>query len=312
MTKKPTLTIGIPAYNEENNIRNLIESILIQRQDNFKLEKIIVACDRCSDKTEEVVKSISQNNKNVHLISGKKRVGKSSRLNQLYSLNNSDLILTIDGDVILSEPSVISKMVNALKKKNVLAVSANNQPVKARKFTEKIYNAGYKMWYEIRKDYQNGSNLNNVHGMANCLRKPLARSIKYPQTTADGAYLFLMTKKQGGEFRFVKDALVLFSSPNNINDFVEQALRNLRSKHHLAKLLGAYIYEEQKIPKKFKIKGILKSLIADPLYTTLAIFFNIWIRKHPGLKQESYENGVWKISRSTKRAINIKMESSLA
>lgn len=313
MNKKPTLTIGIPAYNEENNIANLIESILFQKQENFMLEKIIVACDGCNDKTEDIVKNIVKRNKNIQLVSGKKRLGKSTRLNQLHKLNKSDFILTIDGDVILSEQKVLAKMIHAFNSNEVLAVAANNQPVNAETFIEKIYNAGYKMWYEIRKDYKGGDNLNNVQGMATCLKKSFAKKIGYPKTTGDGAYLFLMTMKHKGKLRFVKDAVVLFNSPNNFDDILVQASRNLRSKHMLANHLGVQVYKEQKIPKTLKIKGILKSIFSDPFYTILAIILNIWIRRHLIEIKKIYKRGVWKISKSTKRGINkLAAEGSLA
>lgn len=304
MRKKPTLTIGIPAYNEENNIANLIDSVLFQKQENFILEKIIVACDGCNDKTEDIIKNIAKRNENIQLVSGKKRLGKSTRLNQLYKLNKSDFILTIDGDVILSEPKVLAKMIRAFNSNDVLAVAANNQPVNAETFIEKTYNAGYKMWYEIRKDYKGGDNLNNVQGMATCLRKSFAKKIRYQETTGDGAYLFLLKMKHKGKLRFVKNAVVLFNSPNNFDDFLVQASRNLRSKHMLANQFGEQVYKEQKIPRTLKIKGILKSMYSDPFYTVLAIILNIWIRRHLIEMKKIYKRGVWKISESTKRGID--------
>jgi glycosyltransferase involved in cell wall biosynthesis len=52
---KLTVTIGIPAYNEEKSISNLLDSIIEQTQKDYVLEKVIVACDGCTDKTSEVV-----------------------------------------------------------------------------------------------------------------------------------------------------------------------------------------------------------------------------------------------------------------
>jgi len=83
MNNKPTITIGIPAYNEEQNIANMLDSVLAQKG-SFKLEKIIVACDGCLDKTPDIVRKFQMQNKNIILLEGKRREGKLYRLNQFY------------------------------------------------------------------------------------------------------------------------------------------------------------------------------------------------------------------------------------
>src|SRR3990167_8880996 len=122
-------------------------------------------------------------------------------------------------------------MVRALENENVLLVSANNQPVKAKTFVEKIYNAGYKMWYEIRKDYRKGDNLNNIHGMATGIKKSFSKSFRIMKVSGDGAFLYMTMLKKKGKFRFVKEAIVLFRSVDNIEDLVVQVTRRLAAKH---------------------------------------------------------------------------------
>ena len=73
MYKKPTVTIGIPAYNEEANIKNLLDSILSQIQNNFIIDEIIVVSDGSSDKTADIVRSL--NNSLINLIEDKERLG---------------------------------------------------------------------------------------------------------------------------------------------------------------------------------------------------------------------------------------------
>ena len=65
---KQTVTIGIPAHNEAENISYLLRSILRQKQRNYKLEKIIVVCDGCTDNTEDKVKQFAKKHKIVELI----------------------------------------------------------------------------------------------------------------------------------------------------------------------------------------------------------------------------------------------------
>ena len=51
MNKKLTVSVGIPAYDEEANIKSLLEAILQQRQENFILKSIIVVSDGSTDRT---------------------------------------------------------------------------------------------------------------------------------------------------------------------------------------------------------------------------------------------------------------------
>ena len=72
--KLTSLSIGIPAYNEEGNITFLVNSILKQKLSGFILKEIIIVCDGCSDKTVSLVKSL-KNNK-IKLIVNSQRQGK--------------------------------------------------------------------------------------------------------------------------------------------------------------------------------------------------------------------------------------------
>ena len=56
---KITLSIGIPAYNEQANIRNLLDSIFMQKRDRFEISEVIVLSDASSDQTNNIVKNYS-------------------------------------------------------------------------------------------------------------------------------------------------------------------------------------------------------------------------------------------------------------
>ena len=51
MSSKPTVTVGISAYNEEHAFPALLESLLKQSQTSFVFEKIIVVSDGSTDNT---------------------------------------------------------------------------------------------------------------------------------------------------------------------------------------------------------------------------------------------------------------------
>ena len=52
MVKKQTVTIGIPAYNEEQNIGVLLSKLLAQKQIHYKLKEILIYLDGSIDHTK--------------------------------------------------------------------------------------------------------------------------------------------------------------------------------------------------------------------------------------------------------------------
>src|SRR3989344_3768380 len=102
MTKKLTVTIGIPAYNEQENIQAMLKSVLAQKGNNFVIKKIVVVSDGSSDQTVSKVKEIQKESHLISLVEGKTRKGKIIRLNKIYSLNKSDILFTFDADIVLA------------------------------------------------------------------------------------------------------------------------------------------------------------------------------------------------------------------
>jgi len=73
MNNKITLNVSIAAYNSEKTIEKLINTILMQKQTNFKFESIVIHSDCSSDNTVKIVKKMKSNL--LHIIDAKKRLG---------------------------------------------------------------------------------------------------------------------------------------------------------------------------------------------------------------------------------------------
>ncbi len=94
----------IPAHNEEDGIEKTLLSIINQ---TYKVEKILVACDNCTDNTEEICEKMSSQYHNIFYFStvnNYKR--KAGALNQAFSRierEDWDFLLQMDADSILRE-----------------------------------------------------------------------------------------------------------------------------------------------------------------------------------------------------------------
>src|SRR6185437_12418364 len=110
--KKQTVTIALSAYNEESNIKNFLLSLLVQKEEGFLLKNIIVISDGSTDSTVKIAKSVKS--KKIQIIDSKIRMGKSVRLNAIYRMLDTDILVQSDADIILKGPNVLRNIIKPL------------------------------------------------------------------------------------------------------------------------------------------------------------------------------------------------------
>jgi len=95
----PSITIVIPAFNEEEVIADTIQNKLDQKYPKDKVT-IIVVSDESEDKTDEIIENFVNSHNNVKLIRQIPRKGKTSGLNLAFHEITSDLIVFSDANSI--------------------------------------------------------------------------------------------------------------------------------------------------------------------------------------------------------------------
>ncbi len=96
---KPLISVIIPAYNEEKHIEKSLISIINSSYKNYEL---IVVCDSCSDKTEEISKKYTEN---IYSIDHK---NVSKTRNYGAHKAKGDILVFFDADTICSENYFLS------------------------------------------------------------------------------------------------------------------------------------------------------------------------------------------------------------
>ena len=275
-----TVTIGIPAHNEEANIGKLLDSIKIQIGKEFILEKVIVACDGCTDNTNSIVKSYSKKYKIIKLIDDGKRFGKPERLNNFYKMNTSDILIIFDADTVLGSPFVINEFAKAFKNSEIGLVGGNDTPQIPKNFVQKMAAVWIDVWYESRVDFNEGVTVNNHKGCASALSRSLCKKMEIPKeiVVGDEDYVYFKAKLLGYKFKFAKKAIVYYSVPSTVNEFFVQTTRFLNTKNDIAKYFGDWIYKEFKIPNIRKVRALFIVFIKEPFYLPIAIMFQVFQR----------------------------------
>lgn len=111
--KDISITVIIPAYNEEKTIAKCLTSVLRQK---VKADEIVVVNNNSTDKTVEIAKSFS-----VRVIDEKKQ-GMISARNAGFDYVKSDIIARTDADSMVPQ-NWIAKIKELFLQRDVLAVS---------------------------------------------------------------------------------------------------------------------------------------------------------------------------------------------
>lgn len=298
-----TVTVGIPAHNEAMNIEFLLRSILKQTGDHFRLEKVYVICDGCSDDTALIAKKVAKEDLRVTVVNDHTQKGKTTRLNQLYSYNQSEYVLNVDGDILLGSDQFIESLVTAISNDpKALVVGAHLVPLRMPGFVGHIAYTNCILWNETRVDLNGGDHIANLFGQATMVTRDFSRSFVYPtHITCDEEFLYVLAKQHDG-FRYCKEAVAYFAPASNIKELRSQATRFGKERYMLQSYFGIDVDRMHEVPFEVKVKAVLKMIQVDPVFTIAAIFFNYWMQLAPSVDALN-QNGMWQPATSTKSLV---------
>lgn len=132
------ISVVVPVFNEEGNVRELHKEILeVCKKENYKFE-IIFVDDGSKDKTPEICKGL----KPLKYIRMRKNFGQTAAMDAGIKASQYDYIVTMDGDR-QNDPADIPKLVKYLEDNNLDIVSGwrkNRKDTVMKKFTSRVAN----------------------------------------------------------------------------------------------------------------------------------------------------------------------------
>src|ERR1700722_6202075 len=165
--KEITVTIGIPAYNEEQNIENVLLSLMQQKSNTISLQEIIVNSDSSSDKTETIVKRLKKKYPVITLIENKNRKGKYFRVNQLFHSSKSEILVVLDADIALKGEDFLETLVTSLvADKKAVMTAAHVELIRPKGFFAKVIHTKFVFGDFIRLSVPGYDIAANFHGAA--------------------------------------------------------------------------------------------------------------------------------------------------
>lgn len=277
--KNPSVTVAISALNEAQNITAFLRSVLAQKEEGFALEKILVISDGSTDKTAELARSLNSDKLEVREYS--ERVGKSSRLNEIYKDLKSDILVQSDADIVLERPFVIRDIIlPIILDRKVGMCGGHPKPVPASTFTEKAVNCTFDMYEPFRSLIRGGNNAFSADGRLLAFRREFIKQVNVPEDMiANDAFAYFSCLDKGFLYQYVKTAIVLFRSPQT---FAEQVKQNTRFEAAPARMSKYFpdelVIQEYRIPFVIFLKSALKQIVRHPFLCGYIFFVNAYCR----------------------------------
>ena len=113
MVKKPILSIVVPVYNEEDNIRPLFEKIQTVCEAIGDAYEVLFVDDGSKDKTFAVLSELSKQEARLSVIRFQRNAGQTAAMAAGFEFAQGERIISMDGD-LQNDPSDIPKLLEKL------------------------------------------------------------------------------------------------------------------------------------------------------------------------------------------------------
>ncbi len=246
---RPTVSVIVPAKNEEEAIQNTIMSALNSDYPQDKLD-VVVIDDGSTDKTANKIAEIAKDNKRITFIKHEVNQGKRKAMANGIKVAKGEIIISIDSDSYVKSDA-IALMVQPFTDPKVTAVCGHgNVANKSKNLLTRIQHAWYQEMFYILKSME------SYFGTVNCCSGILAAYRKddvlnildewlgqnflgIPIIISDDRQLTNLSLRGSntvstGEAKVVyqSNAIVYTIAPDNIRQFLKQQIRWRRGSLH--------------------------------------------------------------------------------
>lgn len=230
------VTVGIPTFNEEENISNLLKSLVADTPKDFIISEVIIS-DDSSDNTLEMVDKFAQNNSlNIKVMHHSCRRGAAAAWKEIFEKSIGDIIVLCDADVIVGK-NCIRELVCSIQGKIGLCAS-NPTPVQIEGLVGRASTFISNWLRSVRKTRLSQY---TTMGRALSIRSEIAKKITIPtDIIAIDLYLQCKVLEQKIEVLYNDNAVVYFRPANSMSDFTSQVIRAINGHKQIRDYVGKF------------------------------------------------------------------------
>jgi glycosyltransferase involved in cell wall biosynthesis len=298
---KTTVSIGIPAYNEEANIGRLLGDLLSQKCRGFKIAEIIVSSDGSKDATEKIVRTFRDSR--IRLITNKERKGIARGLNQLTSQAIGDILVTIDADVRILDGNFIEKLIEPIVRGRADLTSAAIKPLPPKSSFAKMLATSMGLKSALFDVIDGGNSIYTCYGLARAFSAKFYKTLNFPVSVGNDMYSYLECVSRGLKFRFVPESVAWYSLPENLEDHKKQSLRFFTALAQQEKIFAPeFVKSQLKIPFNVYLKAFFAAVPILARYPIRSLmYFLIQFSMRFKSTPESVQRHTWDVALSSKK-----------
>lgn len=225
MDEWPSVTVQLPAYNEEANIRSVVESIVSQKYSGDV--EIIVVDDGSTDDTWNVLQSLVNEYEDLIAYS-KSNSGTASTRQYALERGSNEIVVTMDGDTILKD-GALKAMVSEFGEESVVGVASNVEVLNdSENWWTKVQSIEYLVSMEMARTFQSKfRHLMVISGGCGAYRREIVERvggwIEVDETHAEDFDLTIRAHEHG-DIAFTSDAVALTVVPNSLRGWWSQRM----------------------------------------------------------------------------------------
>jgi len=221
--------VGVLVHNEEPTIEACLRAVLAEQEGRTRVRSVLVIASGCTDKTEEIVRSVADKDRRLRLVVESERTGKASALNMLLRHSSEPFVVILGGDVVFT-PGSLARLVEPLGDPSVGMTGARPAPTNPR---NGIVGHAVNILWDVHHELS--------------LRKPkLGEAIAFRRvlhsidesTLVDEASMEQVIAGHGLQLRYVPDAIVRNHGPETMREFIAQRTRIYRGHVSVATATG--------------------------------------------------------------------------
>lgn len=157
MSETGSLSVIVPAFNEEQNIVGTIEVIERATKDVVADYEILVINDCSTDQTRLLAEQASRTFKNVRVVNNEVNLGFGGSYRKGLSLAEKDYVVMVPGDNEIAESSIVN-IIGCMGKADIVvpySVPETKRPL-VRRILSSVYTEGLNFLFGLNLKYYNG------------------------------------------------------------------------------------------------------------------------------------------------------------
>jgi cellulose synthase/poly-beta-1,6-N-acetylglucosamine synthase-like glycosyltransferase len=299
------VTIGIPAYNEEQNIGILLESL---RKAIGLDHEIVLVSDGSTDRTNEIVRRLAEGDNSLRLALHHKRLGKAEAINSILREARGDIIVLLSADTHITPGSINTLLEILINDTSTGLVWAKPAPAPADLgVVANISRACFDLQSQFMVRLDQLNKLKHSTGELLVFRRGIINSLP-SDCINDDDYLALLTANKGFKVKFSSEVQVAFVPPKTIPEYLRQRRRWVYGHIQMKRMVGEFptVLEFSLVRNpKLVTKVVVKQLLNRPrtiFYLAVALLLELVIFEYvlfDGL--ETRRHLLWNPIGSTKK-----------